>query len=111
MSTLPIEAVKHEPRLPSDEDIRALTALYADATDRLQEHVFGIQAVTDPYEDGPGAPLTPTFEDIGRLWDWIDGLELEQWAIGREVERLREKLATLNEIRREATVRREREGA
>lgn len=101
---MPIAHVKHEPRLPSEEDSIELGRSLGAVLERLSLLGYGIRAVIEPYLEGEEPlPLVPTYEDIGRLYELIRDLESDQWAIGQEIEGFKKSIGELCEVRLEGS--------
>lgn len=93
----------HEPRLPTeDEEVEVLRS-FGEALSHLQHRVFGIKALVASDE---GKPVT--FEDIGRLYSFIENVKLDRWALDQELKDLDELLQQLYIARDEVVQARER---
>ena len=65
---------------------------YGLALDRLERMKFEIRSQLEVYESGEDAP---TFEDVGRLFVFIENLKLERWAFSQELTELEEAVREL----------------
>jgi hypothetical protein len=86
--------------LPTEAEYEAALVLVQDGYDEVERINWRLGSVDHSPKDEDLPDTAPDFGDLGRLWDFIDGVDIYVEQFTREARGLRGKLNEMNMARR-----------